>query len=68
MLGGRNSDEVGNVTRLKAVSVSLVFGLLELVVAARGDTLHFSPSGGRSMCVTPHFGQMNSVLNSAACY
>lgn len=60
---GRNSDEVGNVAMLKAISVPLVFGLLERVVANRGDTLRLSPSDCCATCVTGHSEQINSVFD-----
>lgn len=43
-LGGRNGDEVGNARRLKAISVPLMFGLLERGGPTRGDTPQLSPS------------------------
>lgn len=50
-----NSDEVGNVAMLRAISVPLVFGLLECAEANRGDTLHLSTSDCCAMCVTGQF-------------
>lgn len=60
---GRNSDEVGNVAMLKAISVPLVFGFLECVVANRGDTRLLSPPECCAMCVTGRSGRINSVLD-----
>lgn len=48
---------------LKAISVPLVFGLLERVVANRGDTLRLSPSDCCATCVTGHSERINSVFD-----